>query len=110
MLNDIIAAYSGVSPTWEKKQTERVQRANAGDFSTVLSKAGRTDTIELSNKGKTDNTVSEIGNEKNSIAEELSNIHADVNKFLEIKNQVRSGTYELNAEEIAKSISNYSVF
>ena len=110
MLNDIIAAYSRINRTWDDTQTKKVQRSNSSAFNKTLAKAVNKDTIELSSKAPSLDSMSEINTEKLSIASELSNIHSDVNKFLEIKNQVRSGTYELNAEEIAKGISQYSIF
>lgn len=111
MLNDIITAYSGNSPVWESASAKNDKTAD-GSFQTKLNKAKRMDTVELSKNAPApaSNTFATIKAEKTNIASELSNIHADVNKFLQIKDQVRTGNYELNAADIAKGISTYSIY
>lgn len=109
MLNDIITAYSGTNSVWETQPVKKVEKSDAS-FTAALNKATNTDTFEFSSAVQPDNSMAAIKAERSAIASELSGMHTDVNKFLEIKNQVRSGTYELNATEIAKGISNYSVY
>ncbi len=109
MLNDIIVAYSGTNPTWETAQVKKVRGADES-FGTALNKATKTDTFEFSGAVQKDNAFAAAKTEQAAIASELSGMHSDVNKFIEIKNQVRAGTYELNATEIAKGIANYSIF
>lgn len=109
MLNDIIVAYSGTNPTWETTQVKKTRGAD-GSFDALLNKAARTDSFEFSAAVQKDDAFAAAKTEQAAIAAELSGMHSDVNKFIEIKNQVRAGTYELNATEIAKGIANYSIF
>lgn len=109
MLNDIIVTYGGTKPTWEANQVKKVN-GTGGSFDAALNKAARTDMFEFSATVQKDDAFSAAKTEQAAITSELSGIHSDVNKFVEIKNQVRAGTYELNANEIAKGIANYSIF
>ncbi|MDD6807480.1 MAG: flagellar biosynthesis anti-sigma factor FlgM [Oscillospiraceae bacterium] len=110
MLNDIITAYNGTTGVWETAKPGAVKKSE-GDFKAEFAKATRTDTVEFSNSTKpTQAATQTLKSAKADLASELSGIHADVNKFLAIKEQVQSGTYELNANEIAKSITNYSIY
>ncbi len=110
MLNDIITAYSGTTGVWDTTKPTTVKKTGA-DFKSEFVKATRTDTVEISNASKAaPEATKTLKAAKAEVTSELSGIHADVNKFLAIKEQVQSGTYELNANEIAKSISNYSIF
>ncbi len=109
MLNDIIVAYGGTNPTWETTPVKKV-RGTDESFGAAFNKAKRTDTFEFSGAVQKDDAFAAAKTEQAAIASELSGMHSDVNKFIEIKNQVRAGTYELNATEIAKGIANYSIF
>lgn len=76
----------------------------------------RMDTFEISNREIASNAPqdisdsSEINSEKADIIRELSQSHTDVNRFLEIKAQVRAGNYEINQKEVAESMLNYFDF
>lgn len=66
------------------------------------------DTFEITNKStqSTSNfkVTPEINKEKADIVKELSQTHSDVNRFLEIKSQVRAGKYEIDSQGIADSL------
>lgn len=55
-------------------------------------------------------TSNAIKEEKANIIKELSQSHVDVNRFLEIKAQVRAGKYEIDAKDIASSLMPYVDF
>lgn len=95
-----------------KNSVNAAKNAGADKSSSVNhKKANRMDVFEISNRDSCDSdsqgqvAVSpEIKDEKASIVKELSQNHVDVNKFLEIKAQVRAGSYEINQKDVADSI------
>lgn len=92
------------------KNNNAVRNASTKSASSInKSSVANMDTFEISNKEtkatQTNYKVSpEINKEKTEIVRELSQSHSDVNKFLEIKAQVRAGNYDIDAKSIAQSI------
>ena len=101
-----------------KNSVNAAKNAGADKSSSVdRKKATRMDTFEISNResyvSDSQGQVAlspEIKDEKASIIKELSQNHVDVNRFLEIKAQVRAGTYEINQKDVADSLMPYLDF
>ncbi|MEG1179462.1 MAG: flagellar biosynthesis anti-sigma factor FlgM [Oscillospiraceae bacterium] len=94
-----------------KSNVSSVKSAESSNSSVNRNNATRMDTFEISNheipaKPVQDNFAlsEEIKNEKSNFVRELSQSHTDVNKFLEIKAQVRAGTYQINPKDVADNI------
>jgi|GEM_PF-3267403 len=101
-----------------KSNLNAAKNASTDNTSSVNRKnAARMDTFEISNRETSASNSqeqvavsTEIKDEKASIVRELSQSHVDVNRFLEIKAQVRAGTYEIDSKDVADSIMPYLDF
>lgn len=102
---------NNISANVWRKRVGSVKHSNKCTGSSNTKKSKKMDTFEMSSlttKGKTNFKVTpEINKEKADIVSQLSKSHSDVNRFLEIKAQVRAGKYELDAKSIAESVMPY---
>ncbi len=115
MTADNLKILGNSTSMWKTKLNSARNTDVAGNIPATRSSSSRRDTFEITgvDKASVDSTSTgisvsdDVKSEKSNIVRELSESHTDVNRFLEIKAQVRAGEYNLDAKEIADSLMPY---